>query len=256
MNQVTSTIKRSLIWQFAILFLFVFSLSIFSQQKNDNSIEIIEKYVNARGGLANYDAVNSWKVSGVFSNLILKQNLPITIYIQKPSFFRFESEINGQKAIQGFDGKTAWTTDPKNPKSFITVPSFDPAQLKEQMELIEGPLLRYKAKNLSFKLIGKEKVNGTECSKIQVLKTGDKEERYIFISTKDYLLYKISGKIDAMGKKVQMDTYFKNYTKFNNLVIAKGLETIADGTLLNRMELQNISLNQKFDSKIFKKPGK
>src|SRR5580692_3300251 len=73
--------------------------------------QIVQKHVEALGGLAKLNAIQSLVVTGKAS-ILGQTEAPLTIQIKRPNLMRLEIAFQGQKIVQAFDGVTAWTINP------------------------------------------------------------------------------------------------------------------------------------------------
>src|SRR6185436_15679066 len=72
--------------------------------------EIIARNLEAKGGAAKWQAIKSVKMTG----MMIRQGteMPLTVYAMRPNFNRQEITTPGGKAVQAFDGTTAWVVNP------------------------------------------------------------------------------------------------------------------------------------------------
>src|SRR3984885_4434809 len=73
--------------------------------------QIVQKHVEAIGGEAKLNAIQTLVVSGKAS-ILGQTEAPLTIQVKRPNQLRLEITYQGKKIVQAFDGVTAWTINP------------------------------------------------------------------------------------------------------------------------------------------------
>ena len=72
--------------------------------------DIIAKNLQAKGGAAKWQSMKSVKMTGKMT--AQGTEMPLTVYAMRPNFNRQEITMPAGKAIQAFDGTTAWVVNP------------------------------------------------------------------------------------------------------------------------------------------------
>ena len=71
--------------------------------------ELVAKNIQARGGLEKNKNDQSMKMIGTMR--LGDEKLPTTLELKRPNKSRWEFTLEGQTAVQAYDGKTAWMID-------------------------------------------------------------------------------------------------------------------------------------------------
>jgi len=122
---------------------------------------LIAKYIQASGGMARIQALQSLRRTGKFTGgggfeaVVVQEN-------KRPSSVREEFSIQGMTGINAYDGKNGWKIEPWQGKR-------DPEALgEEEMHGIlddadfDGPLVNYQAKGNRVEYQGIEQVEGSD----------------------------------------------------------------------------------------------
>ncbi|MHB1686769.1 MAG: outer membrane lipoprotein-sorting protein [Ignavibacteriaceae bacterium] len=215
--------------------------------------EIIAKNLKARGGIENIKEINTQRFMGRIS-FGSDSAKPFMVEMKRPGKMRDEIIINGVKIIRTTTGKSGWVLNPLSGSD--TARPMNAGELKNTAGSadIEGPLVDYKAKGNKIEFAGKEKVEGKDAYKLIVtMKDGDVRNDYI--DCKSFLEVKWIGNILSNGKKVKVETYFRNYKKVDGLMYAFLLDTNTPGTTYKQqIIIKKVEVNIPLDDALFEKP--
>ncbi|MEW6731747.1 MAG: hypothetical protein AB1489_10500 [Acidobacteriota bacterium] len=237
----------------AICFVFLFpllcSLSVSAQSLD----EIINKNIQARGGLDKLKAVKSMKFTGKIRFQGLEA--PLTLQFKRPNNARLEIVVQGKTIVQAYDGDTGWAIVPFTGSSDPEKMSEDDLKEIQEQADFDGPLIDYKAKGHTVELVGKEDLEGTSVYKLKVtLKTGD--VRYLFIDAENYLELKTTSKQKRQGTEFEVDSYLGDYKEVNGILIPHAIENKTQGRVISQFTLEKIETNVAIEDTIFKMPAK
>ena len=188
--------------------------------------EIIAKNIQARGGLAKLQGLQSVRVSGSFA--IGGFRAAFTQENKRPFKVREEQIIQGMVGIDAYDGKTAWHVVPwEGRKDPDLISSDDRKGLIEDAD-IEGQLVGYRDKDHRAEYVGHDSVEGTDCYKLK-LTLADGDVRYYYIDTDTFLELKIEDERTIRGTVRYSETYFGDYEKVAGIYFPFALESGAKG---------------------------
>jgi len=130
--------------------------------------EIINKHVEAMGGLENWKKVNSTVLTGSINQG--GTELPVTVTTLNGKGFRMEMTMSGMVNYQILTPTAGWTYFPAfgQPKPEATTDA-DVKESQDQLDAMMDPLIDYKSKGCSVTYLGKDQVEGTECHKLKVV---------------------------------------------------------------------------------------
>jgi len=217
--------------------------------------ELVARNLAARGGADKIKAVQTIKATAkafVMGGI----ELPITIYLKRPSSMRFESSIQGKSMIQAFDGTDAWTINPLTGTDEAKAMS---AQETKQMrnnaaDSLDGSLLDYKEKGTTLVLTGQEDVEGSPAYKILVTRK-DGSSTYEWLDVRSFLEVKTSGKVTQMGQEVEVETFASDYRAVAGVMLPYVTDQRLNGQSMMKMTIENVVVNGPVDDALFKFPG-
>jgi len=138
--------------------------------------EVVQKNIEARGGLEKLRALRSLRLTGKV--LFGSEDSPIEAryaqLIARPGLYREETTLQGLTAVDAWDGKEGWKLSPFGGRRDPFRASADDSKELAQSADLDGPLVDWKEKGNRIELLGTEDVDGTEAIKLRVLrKDGD-----------------------------------------------------------------------------------
>ncbi len=170
--------------------------------------DVLEKYINASGGKEKLAALNSLRMEGS----IVVQGAVVSIINTKGHMVGSRTDISvmGTQNYQLVTPVNGWVFMPVMGQA---APEAMPeGQLKfsqNQLDL-HGVFVNYKEKGIQVALIGKERVDGSECYKLKTtFKNGNVTDYYIDTQTNQ--LFKTSFKDIINGQQIDVDTTYSNY---------------------------------------------
>lgn len=213
-----------------ILFSFCLSIFAFSQ----NADEIIQQNLEKSGGIAKWKSLNSIILKGDVT-LGLEQSFPLHVYHRRPYEKKVVYFIKGQEILsEGYDGKSGWTYNEISGKN-EKVPNYQP-------DSFDSDLLDYDKKGFEAKYIGKDKVEGKECHKIQLIKNTNVVT--YCISTKDYTL---------LSEETDKETmYYYDYKTFEGLRFATRIVAYPKEGGEYVLRFASVQINPQISDKTFK----
>jgi hypothetical protein len=186
--------------------------------------ELVAKNLEAKGGAAALDAVQSVRRSG---KLIVNGGqfvLGIVETRKRPGMIRDDVSLQGLTQVQSFDGNEGWKIDPfggrKDPER---VPADDLKGLIEDAE-IGGPLAGYRERGARLEYLGTEDIDGTAAHKLRL--TGkDGEVRYVYLDPDYFLEIRIESQRSVRGVKVTVVTDLGEYEQADGVFWPLALTT-------------------------------
>jgi len=221
--------------------------------------EIIDKNIQAKGGVEKLKAVMSKKMRG--RTLVQGVELPFTIYQKRPSLFRMEATMGGQTVVQAYDGETAWAILPGSTGKPQKMPSMQAKAFRTQADF-DGPLVGYEEAGFAAELVGKEKMDGSDVYHLKLTTTNDSLRAavgdfitHIYLDAKSFLECKITIEGQTGGTVFKVDSYPVDYKEVGGIVIAHSIETKMGDQTVSRMVYDKIETNVDIDDSVFKMPG-
>ena len=214
--------------------------------------ELIAKNIAARGGLENLKAIKSMRLTGMMT--AGSQTLPSVLELKRPKMSRWEFTLDGQTAVQAFDGKSGWTWIP-------FVGQVEPQAMSEQdrkeAELqadIDGPLVEYKEKGSRVEMLGHDAKFRPDNWKLKVtLKSG--EVRFVYLDPKTFLQTVSVMTRTLDGVDVEIRSEVGDYRKVGSVVLPHSFTaTTSDGGETQSLKFDRIELDVPIDDSRFQMP--
>lgn len=205
--------------------------------------ELVDKNIEARGGIAAIRAMKSLKLTG---KLLLNQGqfeMAIVQIFKRPAQVKFEATVQGLTQTQAYDGKSGWQINPFNGRKDPERLSGDDSKgLAEAASEFDGSLVDWKAKGATVNYLGTEDVDGTLAHKIKLSRpNGDVE--YIFLDPDHFLEIRTLSQRIEHGVQLAIETDLGDYEKVNGVYIPFAMETGKQGstdkqkTVINKAEV-------------------
>ncbi len=217
--------------------------------------EIVAKNIQARGGLEKIKSVQSMRMTGTMR--LGDERLPTSLELKRPNKSRWEFTLEGQTAIQAFDGKTAWMIMPFEGQTEPQIMTDQEAKDIEIQADVDGPLVDAAAKGNTIELAGREKIEGgVEAWHLRITrKNGD--TRDLYVDAKTYLPVLAVSKRTNDGQTVEIRSRIGDYRNVGGLMLPHSFEASASGVPQTQaLEFQKIELNVPLDDSRFAMPKK
>lgn len=239
--------RHGLLVVLALFFVSVFS---FSQTAD----ELVQKNIEARGGLDKIKALKSLRMSGKsvaggFNATVGQENL-------RPNLVRETFSIQGMTAVQAYDGSMGWAIQPFGGRK-------DPQLMGEDdlRDLLidadfDGPLVDYKAKGNTVEFLGHDTLDGDDALRLKVtLKNGD--IIYDYLDPDTYLEIRKETKEFIRGSMRENATELGSYKPVNGVMypfsIASGPKN--DPSSWQSVSIDKIEANVNLDNADFAVPA-
>ena len=218
--------------------------------------QIVDKNVEARGGLKAWRAVQNLTLSGkIDAGGKESHELPFVLRLQRPNKTRMEVVFNGQTAVQVFDGTHGWKVRPFLNRS--DVENYTPEQLKAAAseDMLDGPLVDYAAKGGKVASEGIEAVEGKPAYHLKVTNRAG-VQRNLWVDANTFLEVKIDGEPRILdGKPHKVAIYYRTFKNEHGLLVPGVTETVVEGVKAShKMTVEQVSVNEQLDDALFQKP--
>lgn len=214
--------------------------------------ELIAKNVEARGGLEKIRAIESMRLTGTLS--IGDAKMPSVLEVKRPNKTRWEFTLEGQMAVQAYDGTTAWAVAP-----FAGKPDPEPMSAEDlkDMELqadMDGPLVDYRAKGHRVEVMGLEKFGGRDAWRLRVtLRNGDVRDVYLDLKT-HLQIVTVAHRV-VQGKPAEIESELGDYRQVGGVMLPYFFETRVRGVPQKQsVRFEKIELNVPIDDSRFRMP--
>jgi outer membrane lipoprotein-sorting protein len=216
--------------------------------------QIVQKHIEALGGAAKINSLQSLVVSGKAS-ILGQTEAPLTIRIKRPNLMRMEITFQGQKIVQAFDGATAWTLNPMIGTGPKQSSEEDTRAAQESSDFIGGNLVDYKSKGNTVELVDKENVEGVAVYKLKITKKSGSVE-YDYLDAKSFLPIKTEGKRTQLGQEIVYESKIADYKPVEGVLMPFSLTQMVNGRLAMEITVEKMDANVPLDTAVFKMPEK
>ena len=213
--------------------------------------ELLERYLEARGGAQRLASVQSLRLSGQI-HFAVGVSGPFTLERRRPKSMRAEFLLDGARGVQAFDGRLAWTLAPGE-KAAEVLSGREAGEVEEQAD-IDGPLLNWKAKGHSLELLGRRQLADRDTWALR-LTTRKGNVRTVFLDAHTLLEACIEGTRTLGGEELMVESWLSDYRTVDGLPIPFRIESGPKGLReRQRIAFEKAELNVSIDASRFRMP--
>ena len=231
--------------------------------------QIVERNVNARGGLAAWKAVQAMSWSGKMGaggttymtvspkgQLQQKERaemqLPYRLEFKRPLQSRLELDFHGQTAVQVYDGVKGWKRRPYLGRDEWQPYSADELQQAAAEPGIDGYLIDYASKGTKVESAGTDMVEGHPAYKLKMTRK-DGQVRQVWVDGQSFLDLKVDGAPRRLDGKLHAVTVFlRDYRSEHGLMIPHLQETVVQGVAkTEKVTIESVTVNPQLDDARF-----
>lgn len=224
----------------SILSLFV-SAGAFAQTAE----EIINKHIEATGGRAAWEKINSMRSEGTIN--VQGTDVTLTLTKQRGKGMRQDIAVMGMTGFQIITPTAGWSYMPFQGQTEVdSIPAAEVAKMQEGID-IGNPLFTYKERGYTAEVTGNESINGSDATKI-VLTKKDSAKQTIYVDTKTYHVVRMVTMQTVNGQEQEVVNDFTNFKQLPEGIVVPMNITLPFGEL----QLAKIEINPTVDENIFK----
>lgn len=229
--------------------IFIFGVVFMQFVQGQTVDEVINKYIDAKGGLAKLKAVKSLYMEG--SRQMMGNEVPVKVIIVQDKLYRNDFEFGGTSGYSIVTPTEGWSFIPMRSTKPEPIPAERLKTMQGQLD-IAGPFVDYAAKGNKVELQGKETVDGKDCYKIKLTDAAGKESTYYFDAA-TYLLYQIKTMAPGQGGKPQeIITNLTDYKSIDGMMIPHTMANPGAGMMAGSTTFDKVEVNGQVDEKLFK----
>jgi hypothetical protein len=235
-----------------IVLLVVFVLGIvFMQFVQAQSVDdVINKYVEARGGKDKLNAMQSVYMEG--SRAMMGNEVAVKVSMVQGKLYRTDFEVGGTTGYTIVTPTEGWSFIPMQSPKVELIPADRLKTMQGQLD-IEGPLVDYAAKGNKVELQGKETIDGKEAYKIKLTVATGKESTY-YIDSKTNLIIQSRQMAPARGNNPPQEiiTNFSDYKLFDGIMFPQTIANPGGGMMGGSTTFDTIVVNKTIDESQYK----
>lgn len=226
-------------------FLSIFAFAAISFGYAQTADEIVNKHIDAVGGVDSWKKVNSMVTAGTMQIQGAEIGVNLTVLNGKGS--RQDISAMGMTGYQIITPTEGWNFMPfQGQKAAEPVTADDLKTSQDQLD-IQGSLMDYKTKGHTVEYIGTEDIDGVEAIKLKGTLKGGKTQTY-YLDPKTYYVTRVVTKQKVNGKEFDMTTNLSNYQKLPEGIVVPMSIQLPFGELT----VTKVEINTPVDEKIFK----
>lgn len=216
--------------------------------------EILAKHYEARGGLDNIKALNSYRALGEMT--MAGMQAPFASEAKRPGKLRTEFTIQGMTGIQAVDGDAGWQIMPFMGKTDAEPMSDEELRNFKNQADIDGPLVDWKSKGHTVELVGTEEVEGADAYKLKIkLNSGD--DIVAYLDAEYFVDLKWDITTTMRGQPVKIGVSFGDYKEVGDLVLPHAMTQTFEGMPGGQnFTIKTYELNADISDERFKMPPK
>ncbi len=213
---------------------------------------ILAKNVAARGGLDKIRNVQTMQWSGKMT--MMGMDLPVSVFMKRPSSVRTEVSIQSLKIISAYDGKNGWMINPMmGSKEPMDMPPQELQSVIEQADM-DGILVDWKTKGHKVDFVGMEKIDSVEAFHLKVM-LQDTIVRHVYLDAVTYLEIEQRGMYPIQGKTTELETAIGGYRNVEGMMFPFTADEKAEGKSIQKTTFDSLQLNVPIPDSLFARPA-
>lgn len=185
---------------------------------SENLASVLEKNLVARGGLDTWRQIQTLQIIGQM-HLPDGSAVPVSLEMKRPNRLRIEFELQGQTAIQTFDGQEGWVWLPFDQDLAPRRLSQEETDALAQTADFDGPLIDWRSKGYSLQYLGlRSGGEGGEGHLLELTRiNGDRLELYL--DPQNFLEFRQISWLNRDGETVSVQTDLSDYRPVDGVVM-------------------------------------
>lgn len=196
-----------------------------AQDGEPTADELIEKNVEAKGGRAALESVESARATGTMTMGAGGQQMeaPFLMEWKAPDMVRTEFTIQGMTGVRAFDGDTGWMLMPFMGKTEPEkMASEDAAMIQEEADF-RGRLFDPEEKGYTVEYAGEEEIEGTPTYKL-TLTSEEGDITHYYLDQEYYLEIHTKAERTVRGQDMTVETTISGYKPVGDLILAHSMD--------------------------------
>jgi outer membrane lipoprotein-sorting protein len=212
--------------------------------------EILLKNYQSRGGEEKLSGIRNFRLEGKMVNPMINLELPIELIFNNPNKIRLETNFQGTKIINLFDGEKCWKIIAEEEEDVQELSNNDAEELKN-LVIAMFPLFNYKNKGYKLEYLGNEKVKDAPAYKIRLYNEKD-DDIFLFIDPNTGLEVKTTRYFK--GDNI-VEIFHSEYKQMNGLMVPSQLEAKTNGETSLIIKCDKIDFDIKPNDTLFRVPS-
>ena len=226
---------------FTTLWLFIFLLILATSNKaySQTAESIIEKHIEAVGGIDNYKKIESLRITGQFTAFSLVK--PYKLIWFKPGKYYTEYALGKHDVVEAFNGEYGWVIDPWQEITFPRKANATEINVYTQKATLVSPFLKFTEEEINVEYLGEDDTNGENTYVLKVIKPGNYIETW-YLCTDTYLPVKYTSIWVDFSYPSDAETFFDDFRSVGGVKIPHYIERTF-GQRHRVTEIESVELN-------------
>jgi hypothetical protein len=220
----------------------------------DRLAELMSMHVEVVGGKEQIAALAAVRASGVI--FLPGKRVKFTLTVARPNLLRLESEADGHKFLQAYDGvDLPWQFDSNEwPKRYRGMSDESSDQIMVDAEY-DGPLISGQARGFKVTYVGETEVNGRKFAQLQV--TWRLRQTFsLLLDPETYLIvYRVDTRPKGEGREESV-THYDDYRPVDGVLLPHEITTTVEGRVTDQMRIDRIEANPPINAGMFTRPDR
>ncbi len=212
--------------------------------------EVIAKHIEAKGGKARWDSVESMRLTGDFTAFSLVH--PFTLTRARGDRYLMDHMLGDKLAIIGNDGKKAWWENHWFGEGAAEIGGADLPVIAREVDFAT-PFFEIAEKGHKVELIGESEYEGFPTIAIKLTRADESEETW-HLDPETYLEFARTSPGSDFGRALEQRTIFDDFRKVDGIMLAHYVES-QWYTRDRVMVVENVELNPTVDEAMFRMPA-
>jgi hypothetical protein len=211
---------------------------------------IIEKHIEAHGGMDNWKAIKNMKITGQYTGFSVTKGF--TTILARPNSIYSEFYMGVHPVTIGYNGSEAWTINPWYQISYPrSVNAAEENVIKQKAEFVTS-LFHYKEEGYKAEYKGKTTVEGEEVLHIELTKPNGQVDTW-YLNSETYLEYISKTAWADFGTPTELETFYSDFRKVGNVTMPFFVER-SFSIRLREIQIEKVEFNIDLDTEIFELP--
>jgi outer membrane lipoprotein-sorting protein len=214
--------------------------------------ELVEKHIEARGGLENIHSITTMRINGKFFDSGME--IPFVATWKRPNLLRIDMNLQGALFAKAYDGQVVWII---NPFSGSNAPQKDSEFEQKTFPVhadIDGFLVDWKDKGYTVESSGKDEVEGTEVFHLRV-DTHREVKVDLYLDTEYFLIIKMTYVATEDEKEWEVDMFYSDFKEVGGVVLPHLYDVRVGGQTTEQYLFEMYEFGVEVDDSIFAMPA-
>lgn len=231
---------------------FVIFMSLAVSALGAQDLDEILKKTNEAIGTDARSKIMHMQSNGHFVMTGTEAKMPFKLLQSKPNKVRIETTIIGLKAIQTYDGVSAWLL---NPTQGVDAKPADAEDMEfiSATTAIDGPFVN-RADNRIPNYIGAKQYRGAPCFVVRITKSMEEHIDY-YISTKNYLISAVRYEYKKNGAWYSMEYKVEAWQDFEGAAFPSKITVFLTGVEMTSIYVNRMKKLEEVSAKSYQKPS-